>query len=334
MITNANFPGTRLRRMRRDDFSRRLMRESTLTADDLIYPVFVLEGENRVEPVASMPGVERQTLDRLLATAERACGLGVPALALFPVVPDHLKTADAREATNADNLICRAVRALKASVPEIGLICDVALDPYTTDGHDGISSDSETVLNDETVAILCAQARVLAAAGCDMVAPSDMMDGRIGAIRAHLDAHGFINTGIISYTAKYASAFYGPFRQAVGANSAGKPISKAGYQLNPANSSEALREAAEDVAEGADMLIVKPGLPYLDVLSTIKREFGLPTLAYHVSGEYAMMKAAASAGALDYDRAIMEVMLCFKRAGADAVLTYAARDIARLLAQH
>lgn len=321
----------RLRRNRQTPWLRRMTAEHGVTPADLIWPVFVCEGENIKIDIATLPGVSRWSIDLLIEQARAARDEGIPALALFPVVPGQLKTSDAIEATNENNLICRAVRALKIAVPDIGLICDVALDPYTHDGHDGISIDSDTVLNDETVAILCEQARVLALAGCDMVAPSDMMDGRIGAIRAHLDAHGCINTGIISYAAKYASAFYGPFRQAVGASSAGKPISKTGYQLNPANRNEALREAAADVAEGADMLIVKPGLPYLDVLSDVKREFGLPTLAYHVSGEYAMLKAAASAGALDYDRALMEVMLCFKRAGADAVLTYAARDIARLL---
>lgn len=330
MSTALDLP-QRLRRNRQGAWVRRMTAEHTVTTADLIWPVFVCEGEQVKTPVATLPGVHRFSIDLMIEEARAAYNEGIPALALFPVVPDHLKTPDAGEATNDDNLICRAVRAIKAAVPDIGLICDVALDPYTHDGHDGISIDSDTVLNDETVAILCEQARVLAAAGCDMVAPSDMMDGRIGEIRAHLDAHELIDTGIISYTAKYASAFYGPFRQAVGASSAGKPISKAGYQLNPANINEALREAAADVDEGADMLIVKPGLPYLDVLSAVKQEFGLPTLAYHVSGEYAMMKAAAAAGALDYDRAIMEVMLCFKRAGADAVLTYAARDLARML---
>lgn len=331
MTTLLDLP-RRLRRNRQSAWVRRMTAEHTVSTSDLIWPVFVCEGENTKTDIATLPGVSRWSIDLLIEQARQARDEGIPALALFPVVGDDLKTPDAGVACNPDNLLCRAVRALKTSVPDIGLICDVALDPYTHDGHDGISVDSDTVLNDETVAILCEQARVLAQAGCDMVAPSDMMDGRIGEIRAHLDAHELTDTGIISYTAKYASAFYGPFRQAVGASSAGKPISKAGYQLSPANSREALREAAEDVAEGADMLIVKPGLPYLDVLSDVKREFGLPTLAYHVSGEYAMMKAAASAGALDYERAIMEVMLCFKRAGADAVLTYAARDIARLLA--
>ena len=321
----------RLRRTRRHGWQRRLTAEHSLSPADLIWPLFICEGENKQEPIASLPGVSRWSVDLAIEQIRQARDEGIPAIALFPVVPADLKAADAAEAVNAQNLLCRAVRAIKAAVPDIGLICDVALDPYTLDGHDGLTDGSGHVLNDETVAVLCEQARVLADAGCDMVAPSDMMDGRIGAIRAHLDAHGHQDTSIISYTAKYASAFYGPFREAVKATSAAKPIDKSTYQLSPANRAVALHEAAEDAAEGADMFIVKPGLPYLDVLSDVKAEFGLPTFAYHVSGEYAMLKAAARAGALDYDRALMEVMLCFKRAGADAVLTYAAREIVQLL---
>ncbi len=322
---------TRLRRNRQSAWVRALSREHNLHTDDLIWPVFICEGSDQRIAIDALPGVSRLSIDTAIHEIGAALHEGIRAFALFPVVPAPLKTADAAEAVNADNLLCRAVRAIKSALPDAGLICDVALDPYTADGHDGLTDAAGYVLNDKTVAVLVEQARVLAAAGCDFVAPSDMMDGRIGAIRAHLDDAGFTQTGIISYTAKYASAFYGPFRAAVGAASAGKPIDKSSYQLSPANRAEALREAAQDADEGADMLIVKPGLPYLDVLSDIKQSLGLPTLAYHVSGEYAMLKAAAAVGALDYDRALLETMLCFKRAGADAVITYAARDVARLL---
>jgi porphobilinogen synthase len=321
----------RLRRNRQAAWTRRLCAENGVTAADLIWPLFICEGTGERQDIAALPGQHRWSIDLAIGEIRAAMDDGIGAFALFPVVPPAQKSADAAEASNSENLLCRAVRAIKAGVPDAGLICDVALDPYTADGHDGITDGAGRILNDETVALLCRQAEVLAAAGCDYVAPSDMMDGRVGAIRAHLDKTGLQAAGIISYAAKYASAFYGPFRQAVGAASAGQPIDKTTYQLSPANRDEALREAAEDVAEGADMLIVKPGLPYLDILRAVKDRFGLPTLAYHVSGEYAMLKAAAAIGSLDYDRAVMETMLCFKRAGADAVLTYAARDIARLL---
>jgi porphobilinogen synthase len=327
----APFPTTRLRRNRRDAWSRRLVAEHRLDVADLIWPVFVLEGEDRREPVASMPGVERLSIDLLLTALSEAVGLGVPAVALFPVTPAALKTADGAEAANPDNLICRAVRAAKAALPELGVICDVALDPYTTHGHDGLIDDDGDVLNDRTLAVLVRQALVQAAAGCDVIAPSDMMDGRIGAIRDALDGAGHSQTRIMSYAAKYASHFYGPFRDAVGSSGALGKRGKQGYQMDPANSDEALREVAIDLAEGADMVMVKPGLPYLDVIRRVKDAFAVPTFAYQVSGEYAMIQAAAGRGWLDGERAMLEALLAFKRAGCDGILTYAALDVARSL---
>ncbi|HSA79907.1 MAG TPA: porphobilinogen synthase [Geminicoccaceae bacterium] len=327
----APFPTTRLRRNRRDLWSRRLVAESRLDVADLIWPVFVIEGEERREPVASMPGVERLSIDLLPVALSEAAGLGIPAVALFPVTPADLKTADGAEATNPDNLICRAVRAVKAALPDLGVICDVALDPYTTHGHDGLIDEGGAVLNDATLAVLVPQALVQAEAGCDVIAPSDMMDGRIGAIRQALDEAGFGDTRIMSYAAKYASVFYGPFRDAVGSASALGRSGKQSYQMDPANSDEALREVALDLAEGADMVMVKPGLPYLDVARRIKDAFAVPTFAYQVSGEYAMIKAAAERGWLDGERAMLEALLAFKRAGCDGILTYAALDVARTL---
>jgi porphobilinogen synthase len=320
-----------MRRMRRDDFSRRLMREHRLSTDDLIYPVFVIDGKSRVEDVASMPGVRRYTLDKLLAHAELAAGLGVPAIALFPAVERRLKTADGREAANPRGLVPRAVAALKRRLPELGVITDVALDPYTTHGQDGVLDASGYVLNDETLAVLEKQALVCAAAGADVVAPSDMMDGRVGAIRAALDRKGYIHTRILAYSAKYASAYYGPFRDAVG--SAGRLGSgnKYTYQMDPANGDEALREVGLDLAEGADMVMIKPGLPYLDIVRRVKDEYQAPTYVYQVSGEYAMLKAAARNGWLDETACMMESLLAFKRAGADGILTYFALDAARRL---
>jgi porphobilinogen synthase len=331
MSATGQFPGTRMRRMRRDDFSRRLMRESVLTVDDLIYPVFVLEGEGRVEKVASMPGVERQSLDVLLKTAERAAKLGIPALALFPVVDGSLKSLGAEEAYNEHGLVPRVVKALKREFPELGVITDGALDPYTTHGQDGLIDAAGYVLNDETVEVLVKQALCHAAAGVDVVAPSDMMDGRIGSIRAGLDGAGFIHTRILAYSAKYASAFYGPFRDAVGsAVNLGKS-NKYSYQMDPGNSNEALKEVALDLAEGADMVMVKPGMPYLDIVRRVKDEFKVPTYAYQVSGEYAMLKAAAQNGWLNEEACVLESLLAFKRAGADGILTYFALDAAEYL---
>lgn len=331
---NGCFPATRMRRMRRDDFSRRLMRESALTTDDLIYPVFVLEGSNRVETVGSMPGVERQSLDRLLKTAERAQSLDVPALALFPVVDAALKTPGAEEAWNPDGLVPRAVAALKKEFPELGVITDVALDPYTSHGQDGLIAADDPrgyVLNDETLEALAKQALTHAQAGADVVAPSDMMDGRVARIRAELDGAGQIYTRILAYSAKYASSFYGPFRDAVGsAGNLGKS-NKYTYQIDPANVEEALREVALDIAEGADMVMVKPGMPYLDIVRRVKDEFKMPTYAYQVSGEYAMLKAAAQNGWLDEKACVLESLLAFKRAGADGILTYFALDAAAWL---
>jgi len=320
-----------MRRMRRDDFSRRLMRESVLTVDDFIYPVFVLEGEGRVEKVASMPGVERQSLDILLKTAERAAKLGIPALALFPVVDASLKSLGAEEAYNDSGLVPRVVRALKREFPELGVITDVALDPYTSHGQDGLIDASGYVLNDETLEVLARQALCHAQAGADVVAPSDMMDGRIGRIRAELNQAGQIYTRILAYSAKYASAFYGPFRDAVGsAGNLGKG-NKYTYQMDPANTNEALKEVALDLAEGADMVMVKPGMPYLDIVRRVKDEFKVPTYAYQVSGEYAMLKAAAQNGWLDEKACVLESLLAFKRAGADGILTYFALDAAEYL---
>jgi len=331
-VLSCGFPGTRMRRMRRDDFSRRLMRESVLTANDFIYPVFVLDGQARVEKVASMPGVERQSLDVLLKTAERAVKLGIPALALFPVIDASLKSLGAEEAYNADGLVPRVVRALKREFPELGVITDVALDPYTSHGQDGLIDESGYVLNDETLDVLARQALCHAVAGADVVAPSDMMDGRIGRIRSELEAAGQIYTRILAYSAKYASSFYGPFRDAVGsAGNLGKG-NKYTYQMDPANSDEALREVALDLEEGADMVMVKPGMPYLDIVRRVKDEFKVPTYAYQVSGEYAMLKAAAQNGWLDEKACVLESLLAFKRAGADGILTYFALDAAEYLA--
>ncbi len=327
----GNFPGTRMRRMRRDDFSRRLMRESVLTPDDFIYPVFVLEGAGRTEQVSSMPGVERQSLDVLLRTAERTVKLGIPALALFPVIDAPLKTLGAEEAYNPEGLVPRTVRALKREFPELGVITDVALDPYTSHGQDGLIDDTGYVLNDETLDVLVRQALCHAEAGTDVVAPSDMMDGRIGRIREALERNGRIYTRILAYSAKYASAFYGPFRDAVGsAGNLGKG-NKYTYQMDPANGDEALREVALDIEEGADMVMVKPGMPYLDIVRRVKDEFGVPTYAYQVSGEYAMLKAAAQNGWLDERAVVLESLLAFKRAGADGILTYFALDAAEYL---
>ena len=331
MSATGRFPATRMRRMRRDDFSRRLMRESVLTVDDFIYPVFVLEGQGRIEKVSSMPGVERQSLDVLLKTAERAAKLGIPALALFPVVDASRKSLAAEEAFNPDGLVPTVVSALKREFPELGVITDGALDPYTTHGQDGLIDASGYVLNDETVAVLQKQALCHAAAGVDVVAPSDMMDGRIGSIRAALDGGGFIHTRILAYSAKYASAFYGPFRDAVGSAANLGKGNKYTYQMDPGNSDEALKEVALDLEEGADMVMVKPGMPYLDIVRWVKDEFGVPTYAYQVSGEYAMLKAAALNGWLDEKSCVLESLLAFKRAGADGILTYFALDAAEYL---
>ncbi len=334
MITLGVFPSSRMRRMRRDEFSRRLMREHALTAADLIYPVFVLEGSGRTEAVSSMPGVERMSLDRLLPVAEKALKLGVPALALFPVVDGSRKTPGAEEAWNPAGLVPAVVARLKREFPELGVITDVALDPYTSHGQDGLIDPADPrgyVINDETLEALAKQALCHAQAGADVVAPSDMMDGRIGRIRGTLDAQKLIHTRILAYSAKYASSFYGPFRDAVGsAGNLGKG-NKYTYQMDPANTNEALREVALDIEEGADMVMVKPGMPYLDIVRRVKDEFGVPTYAYQVSGEYAMLKAAAQNGWLDHDAVMMESLLGFKRAGCDGILTYFALDAAALL---
>ncbi len=324
------FPAWRARRMRRDDFSRRLMRENVLTANDLIYPVFVLDGQNREQAVESMPGVKRQSLDLLLRTAEEAVSLGVPALALFPVIEDG-KSLDGAEAYNPDGLVPRVVRALKREFPQLGIITDGALDPYTTHGQDGVIDENGYVINDVTTEVLVRQALCHAAAGVDVVAPSDMMDGRIGAMRQALEAEGHIHVRIMSYAAKYASCFYGPFRDAVGSSANLGRADKKTYQMDPANSDEALQEVAADLAEGADMVMVKPGMPYLDVIRRVRDQFGVPTFAYQVSGEYAMLQAAILNGWLDRDKSIMESLLAFKRAGADGILTYYALDAARLI---
>jgi porphobilinogen synthase len=332
-MTHPAYPAARPRRLRRDAFSRAMVREHALTAADLILPVFVLDGAGRVEDVASMPGVQRMSVDGLFAKAEECVKLGVPVMALFPVIDPALKTPDGREATNPEGLVPRAVRALKARFPELGILTDVALDPFTSHGQDGLLDASGYIINDETVAVLRAQALVQAEAGVDIVAPSDMMDGRIGAIRNALEAQGHIHTRIMAYSAKYASAFYGPFRDAVGsATNLGKSDKKT-YQMDPGNSDEALREVALDIAEGADMVMVKPGMPYLDIVRRVKDEFRMPTFAYQVSGEYAMIKAAAQNGWLNHDAVMMEALLGFKRAGADGVLSYFALDAARLLKQ-
>ena len=326
----AAFPRTRLRRNRRDPWSRRLVAETRLTVDDLIWPVFVQEGQGLATDIASMPGVKRLSVDRLVEAAQEAAELGIPAIAIFPATPPDLKTPDGDEATNPDNLICRSVRAIKKLGLDVGIVCDVALDPYTTHGQDGVVREG-IVVNDETVEILCRQAVIQAQAGCDVIAPSDMMDGRIGAIRDALDGEGFSRVRILSYAAKYASAYYGPFRDAVGSKGALGKGDKKNYQMDPRNTDEALREVALDVAEGADMVMVKPGMPYLDVVRRVKDAFAMPTYVYQVSGEYAMIKAAAERGWLDGERAMMEALGAFKRAGADGVLTYAAVDAARLL---
>ncbi len=329
--TFATFPANRPRRLRRDDFTRNLVREHGLSVNDLIYPVFVLEGQQRREAVASMPGVERLSLDLLLPVAEQCVSLGIPVMALFPVISAHLKTPDGIEATNPEGLVPQVVRELKKRFPELGVMTDVALDPFTSHGQDGLLDDTGYILNDETVAVLTQQALTQADAGVDIVAPSDMMDGRIDAIRNALEAKGHIHTRIMAYSAKYASAFYGPFRDAVGsAANLGKSNKKV-YQMDPGNSDEALREVAMDIAEGADMVMVKPGMPYLDIVRRVKDEFKVPTFAYQVSGEYAMLKAAAQNGWLDHDAVMMESLLAFKRAGADGVLTYFALDVAKKL---
>ncbi len=329
----GTFPATRMRRNRRDAWTRRLNAETTLSVDDLIWPIFIREGTGQTTEVASMPGVSRVTLDRLAGHVEQAAALGIPAIALFPMTPPELKNAEGTEALNPENLICRAARLLKREFPEIGLVGDVALDPYTDHGHDGLIRETRTgdyVHNDESVTVLVTQAVNQAEAGIDVIAPSDMMDGRIGAIRGALDEAGLIDTRIMSYAAKYASAFYGPFRDAVGSGKALRGDKKT-YQMDPANSDEALREVALDLAEGADMVMVKPGMPYLDIVRRVKDRFGVPTFAYQVSGEYAMIMAAVRNGWLEHERAMMESLLGFKRAGANGVLTYFAVEAARLL---
>ncbi len=328
---SAPFPHARMRRMRRDEFSRRLMRETEITPSDFIYPVFILEGQGEREPVASMPGVERLSIDLLVQEAKQVHALGIPAIALFPVTPPEAKSEDAREAFNPDGLAQRAVRALKDAVPELGVMTDVALDPFTTHGQDGLIDASGYVINDETVEVLVKQAASHAAAGADMVAPSDMMDGRIGAIRSVLEAEGHIHTRIMAYSAKYASSFYGPFRDAVGSAANLGGGNKYTYQMDPANSDESLREIALDLQEGADMVMVKPGMPYLDIVRRVKDEFGAPTFVYQVSGEYAMLMAAAQNGRLDEQAVVMESLLCIKRAGADGILTYFAKQAAQWL---
>jgi len=331
MNIHGKFPALRMRRMRKDRFSRDLMREHVLTPKDLIYPVFIVEGQNQGQDVASMPGVQRLSVDRLLPAAEEALKLGIPCLALFPAIEPALKTPDGKEAANPKGLVPRAIATLKKALPELGIMADVALDPYTSHGQDGLIDAQGYILNDETLTALCAQALTQAAAGVDIVAPSDMMDGRIGAIRQALDAQQHIHTRIMAYAAKYASAFYGPFRDAVGSAANLGQGDKNTYQMDPANSDEALWEVGLDLQEGADMVMVKPGLPYLDIVRRIKDEFKAPTFAYQVSGEYAMLKAAAQQGWLDEKRCMLESLLAFKRAGADGVLTYFALEAARSL---
>jgi porphobilinogen synthase len=328
-MPEAGFPATRLRRLRQSDWSRRLVRENELTAADLIWPIFVCEGEKRREAVHSMPGVERYSVDLVVEAAAEAAELDIPVIALFPHTDPSLRTPDGREALNPDNLVCRAVRAIRAQVPHIGILCDVALDPYTSHGHDGLV-DEGRIVNDATLEVLSQQALVQAEAGCSIIAPSDMMDGRVGAIRRALEAGGYQDVMIMAYSAKYASGFYGPFRDAVGSSSMLKGDKKT-YQMDPANSDEALREAELDLLEGADMIMVKPGLPYLDILYRLKASFGVPTFAYQVSGEYAMIMAAVNNGWLSGERVIEESLIAFKRAGADGILTYFARDVARRL---
>ncbi|MBV9541766.1 MAG: porphobilinogen synthase [Alphaproteobacteria bacterium] len=330
-MTDARFPAIRMRRLRRHDWTRKLVAENTLSASDFIWPIFIVDGEKKREPVPSMPGVDRISVDLVPAAAEEAAKLGIPVIALFPYTDPSLKTPDGKEATNVNNLVCRATRALKKAVPEIGVLCDVALDPYTSHGHDGVMDrTNEYVANDETVEILVRQALLQAEAGCDIIAPSDMMDGRIGAIRAALEKNGFRDTMIMAYAAKYASAFYGPFRDAVGSAKA-LIGDKRTYQMDPANGDEALREVALDIAEGADMVMVKPGMPYLDLVRRVKDEFGMPTFAYQVSGEYSMLTGAIERGWFERDRVIMESLMGFKRAGANGILTYFAVHAAKLL---
>ncbi|WP_237155230.1 porphobilinogen synthase [Oryzibacter oryziterrae] len=321
--------GKRMRRLRQSDWSRRLVQENAVTVNDLIWPIFVIDGEKTRTPIASMPGVERVTVDEAVKDAQEAAKLGIPVIALFPYTDPNLRDPDGSEALSPDNLVCRALRALKEAVPEIGLMTDVALDPYTSHGHDGLL-DGDTILNDQTVAVLCQQSVNQARAGADIIGPSDMMDGRVGAIRQALDAEGFEHVQIMAYSAKYASAFYGPFRDAIGTNKTLRG-DKRTYQMDPANTDEAIQEAALDIAEGADSIMVKPGMPYLDVVRRLKDEFGVPTFAYQVSGEYAMIKAAELNGWLDGERAMMESLLAFKRAGADGILTYFAPAVARKL---
>jgi len=328
---NSNFPWLRMRRMRRDEFSRRLMRENQLNAGDLIYPVFVLEGEKQREPVSSMPGVSRISIDLLVEEARECVKLGIPLIALFPVVAENRKSEEAEEAYNPEGLAQRAVRAIKSACPELGVMTDVALDPFTTHGQDGLIDETGYVLNDETTEVLCKQAISHAQAGADVVGPSDMMDGRIGQIREALESSGYIYTRILAYSAKYASSFYGPFRDAVGSASNLKGGNKYTYQMDPANSDEAIREVTLDLEEGADMVMVKPGMPYLDIVRRVKTELAVPTYVYQVSGEYAMLKAAVQNGWLDEKACVLESLLCFKRAGADGILTYFAKDAARWL---
>jgi porphobilinogen synthase len=331
VIQPPPFPASRPRRLRRDAFTRALVRENRLAPEDLILPVFLLEGHGRVQDVASMPGVQRRSVDGLFEVAEQCVALGIPVMALFPVIDPALKTPDGREAANPEGLVPTAVRELKRRFPGLGLLTDVALDPYTSHGQDGLLDETGYIVNDETVAVLTRQALVQAEAGVDIVAPSDMMDGRIGAIRDALEAAGHVHARIMAYSAKYASAFYGPFRDAVGsAGNLGKADKKV-YQMDPANGDEALREVALDIAEGADMVMVKPGMPYLDIVRRVKEAFRMPTFAYQVSGEYSMIKAAAAQGWLDHDAVMMEALLAFRRAGADGVLSYFALDAARLL---
>ncbi len=325
----GQYPSVRMRRNRREDGIRRLVAENKLTADDFIWPVFVIDGKKQTVPVDSMPGVDRLSVDLLPRAAEKAAALGIPAMALFPYTDPARKTEDGREATNPDNLVCQAIRAVKNAVPEMMVVCDVALDPYTSHGHDGLM-DGEEILNDETLEVLVRQAVVQAEAGCDTIAPSDMMDGRVGAIRQTLDSSGLDHVRIMAYSAKYASVFYGPFRDAVGSKAALKG-DKRTYQMDPANTDEALREVFLDIQEGADMVMVKPGMPYLDIVRRVKDEFSMPTFVYQVSGEYAMLKGAAQNGWLDNDRVVLETLLGFKRAGADGVLTYFAVEAAELL---
>ncbi|MFD0987344.1 porphobilinogen synthase [Methyloligella solikamskensis] len=329
VTSQPGFPATRLRRTRMQDWSRRLVRENHLGVDNLVWPFFVMEGDGVRQPVESMPGVERLSIDLAIQAAREAAELGLPAIALFPYTEMGLRDAEASEACNPANLICRAVRAIKAEVPDIGIICDVALDPYTSHGHDGIIVDGE-IDNDRSLEVLVRQALVQAEAGCDILAPSDMMDGRIGAMRTALEDAGYINTKLLSYAVKYASGFYGPFRDAVGSGAMLKG-DKQSYQMDPANSEEAMREVALDIAEGADMVMIKPGLPYLDVLYRVKKTFGIPTFAYQTSGEYAMLSVGVENGCIDRNTAIMETLMCYRRAGADAIFTYFAREVAERL---